>query len=1134
VLDPLNQIIPPGLNSPYGPYGGIPSGNIANSGFAPASGINTGNTIADLALNMAMSGIAGNKPILRTFGRPKVSDYSYTSMQERQRASSLVVPDVISSNPMFGANLMGDLGKNRFFQQAADSFISPGGSMSEAFNTVYGRFTTDLAGPGLRNASTNAILAANVVKNVDKAFVDESGIFDYQKTSGFDRGQTFRNLDAYNRVFGGFTSNVDTRDDVDKTAELADLAEVSIQEAERRGDITPEDAAQKRASLVDAQKRVSNLRTDSVRQMSEFVGSTLNDVSKKIDTSLSQAQPQQPTQAPQDAQTDREGADSPTPERPEAPEAAAEPVVPVEEPQTSMAPDAQPISPYTEGQDATRAPREPSRSPSATPRTEPTTVPVIPSADRPDTAPDRDAPVVPAVIPDVEVSQEEIEKLNQKKSKVDSLTQDYQDVSRFFEQDIVPESGRINGVQSKEIERRLQQIVDEVATVDEETGEKTKEQFNTIKTEIERSVRTATSDAQNTFKQTISEVGTPQQQGLVGSIEADQSSGPMAVLSQQETPENTAQMTEARNKILEINKVVREAQNLFGQEMGLGELMNEVQGLVDNASRMSSSKITDILQKIQATAVVVDMSNEAMVRYFEVMDNMYKGMGVRSGNKANMAQNALLAANAAVEARKETAQARGEAYVGPDQGELAQKLGEYQGRVGRSERMSELQAAFTVLSDEGPQGEIKKELAQRLAKGDAKGASELLDQAQADGRIDQDTRRLLGDTTAKYYEEGMSETAARRLERSLTDEAAKGGFGEQMGGKVYGVLTGEDIDVVTSAAGESAAKNIFGFDLNNEYAQQVNQRLGGDAAQRISQAMESGELSGQILSNEEDTKAKLREMFVGASDEDIDRAEKIIAGAGANIADQKYDVMFGDEERAKFERNKYDREQIDKEIKETLETRSEYMTDAGVGGETARVAFKALQRLQKSGADMSKVGFQEIAAASGGAIKDYLGLSDADKAQVSAVYESMTGNSLEGQKNLREETNKIEADAQAAGQTAVDAIKKTGAVLTPEEEKSIRDEAYNATREEGYSKLRETMASPSGESASADDDDVRAGKAEKSDNFDPNAAVKELVTAIEKLGDIMSKLGGTAVARSDGNPNAVVEQKMKYQDWGIV
>lgn len=1056
MLDPLNQIIPPGLNSPYGPYGGIPSGNIANSGFAPASGINTGNTIADLALNMVMSGIAGNKPILRTFGRPKVSDYSYTSMQERQRASSLVVPDVISSNPMFGANLMGDLGKNRFFQQAADSFISPGGSMGEAFNTVYGRFTSDLAGPGLRNASTNAILAANVVKNVDKAFVDESGIFDYQKTSGFDRSQTFRNLDEYNRVFGGFTGSVDTRDDVDRTEGLADLAETSIQEAERRGDITPDEAAQKRVALVDAQKNIGNLRTDSVRQMSEYVGGTLNQTNKKIDDELAQLQPiiQPPTEP---TPTDTPGAEPPPADSPQAP-----------------------------------------------------------------------------VTPEVEAAKAAVEKLNQKKSKLDSLNQDYQEVSRFFDKDIVPESGAVNGVQSKEIERRLQQIVDEVATVDEETGEKTKEQFNTIKTQIERSVRNATSDAQNTSKQIIGEVGTPQQQGLVGSIESDQSSGPMAVLSQQETPENTAQMTEARNKILEINKVVREAQNLFGQEMGLGELMNEVQGLVDNASRMSSSKITDMLQKIQATAVVVDMSNEAMVRYFEVMDNMYKGMGVRSGNKANMAQNALLAANAAVEARKEAAQDRGEAYVGPDQGELAQKLGEYQGRVGRSERMSELQAAFTVLSDEGPQGEIKRELAQRLAKGDAKGASELLDQAQADGRIDQDTRRLLGDTTAKYYEEGMSETAARRLERSLTDEAAKGGFGEQMGGKVYGVLTGEDIDVVTSAAGESAAKNIFGFDLNNEYAQQVNQRLGGDAAQRISQAMESGELSGQILSNEEDTKAKLREMFVGASDEDIDRAEKIIAGAGANVADQKYDVMFGDEERAKFEKNKYDREQIDKEIKETLETRSEYMTDAGVGGETARVAFKALQRLQKSGADMSKVGLKEIAAASGGAIKDYLGLSDADKAQVSAVYESLTGNSLEGQKSIKEETDKIEAEAQAAGQSAVDVIKKTGAALTPEEEKKIRDEAYNTSRDEGYSKLRETMASPTGESASADDDDVRAGKAEKEDSFDPDAAVKELVTAIEKLGDIMSKLGGDRVARADGNPNAVVEQKMKYQDWGIV
>ncbi len=1127
MLDPLNQVIPPGLYSPYGPYGGVPSasgpsGNMANHGFAPASGVNTGNTIADLALNMAISGIAGNRPILRTFGRPKVSDYSYTSMQERQRASSLVVPDVISANPMFGANLMGDLGKNRFFQQAADSFISPGGSMAEAFNTVYGRFTTDLAGPGLRNASTNAILAANVVKNVDKAFVDESGIFDYKKTYGFGRAETFRNLDEYNRVFGGFTGNVDTRDDIDKTAELADLAETSIQEAERRGDITPEEANQRRQSLVDAQEKVGNLRTDSVRQMSDYVGSTLNEVNQKIDNSLAQAQPVNPpsTGTPSDSATP--ASDPSTPDTPDisAPEVDTE--TPTQTPTPTQAPTPTPVP--TQTPTPTQAP-----TPTSTPTQAPTPVPTQP--DRPGDQPpqpDQNDPST-STVPGVEISQEEIERLNQKKSKVDSLTQDYQEVSRFFEKDIAPESGRINGVQSKEIERRLQQIVDEVATVDEETGEKTKEQFNTIKTEIERSVRNATSDAQNTFKQNIADVGTPQQQALVSSIESDQSSGPMAVLSQQETPENTAQMTEARNKILEINKMVREAQNLFGQDVGLGQLMNEVQGLVDNASKMSTSKITDILQKIQATAVVVDMSNEAMARYFEVMDNMYKGMGVRAGNKANMAQNALLAANAAVETRKEAAQARGEAYIGPGQEELAQKIGEYQGRVGRSERMSELQAAFTVLSKEGAQGELREQIKERFEAGDIKGASELLDQAQSDGRIDQDTRRMLGDVTAKFYEEGMSAPAARRLQESLINE-----FGEEEGNKLFGQMTGEDISIVSAAAGESAAKNMFGFDLDNEYAQQVDQRLGSGAVQKIAAAMESGELSGEILASEEGTKTKLKEMFAGASEEDIDRAEKIIAGAGANIADQKYDVILGTEEQKKYALNNFNRDQVDKEIKETIETRAEYMTDAGVGGETARVTFKALQRLQKSGADMSKVGFKEIAAASGGAISEYLLGNPEDQAQISAVYESMTGRALEGQKSVKEQSQRIEADAQTAGQEAVDAIKKTGAMMSPEEEKKVREDAYNRARDEGYSKLRETMTSPSGESASADDDDVRAGKAEKGDNFDPNAAVKELVTAIEKLGDIMSKLGGTNVARADGNPNAVVEQNQKYMEWGIV
>ena len=756
---PALSNIPAGLNSPYGPYGGVPSGNPANSGLAPPSGINTKNPILDLVLNTVFAGVMGDTPMLRTFGRPKVSDYSYTSMQERQRVSQMVTPDVIASNPMFGSMISGDLGKNRAFQQfVGDPFLSPGGSMGDAFNTVNGRFTKDLAGPGLRNASTNAVLAANIVKNTDKAFLDKDGMYDYRKTYGFDRSETYRNADAYNRVFGGFTSSVDTIDETDRAVELGTLSQTVLEEAERRGDITPEKSQEAREKIQVAESRLQESKNIVPTKMSDFVGKALQEVGSQLGVA--------PADAPPSSASDAPAVQSET--------------------QTGFI-------------DTTGAPYE-------TPSNFPTIAPFY------------DVAVDPEGTKASEIEPEEVsEEVKQKRGRFDELNKQYQEVKGFLSANEKSPKVGVNKVQSDEIERRLDQIVQEITVLDEQKGQERKSEFNAIKRQIKGDVETAVASAQDTYQDVISTHGTQQQQGLAASTLEDRSRGPMADLAEAPTAENAERQEAARNKFLEVNKMTREAQNLFGQDVPADELMQSVKGLVEGAGGLSTGDVTDLLQRIQATAVVVDMSNEAMVQYFDVLDNMYKGMGVRSGNRANMAQNALLAADASVQSRKMAVEAKGEMYTGPGVGEEAQKIAEYQGRVARSPRNSRALAILTALSDEGAEGEVRREFKSRMEEGDLDGAMDVFDRGKESGAISGDKEREVGRLDAYYNEFGASPEALEHIRQTITAES-----GKEVANQIMGNATGENIYIVSEAAGKQMGDLVFGVNGDDETAETMD------------------------------------------------------------------------------------------------------------------------------------------------------------------------------------------------------------------------------------------------------------------------------------------------------------------------
>jgi antitoxin component of MazEF toxin-antitoxin module len=185
--------------NPFGAYpGAMPQmGNPANTGFAP-TGLQTGmgglaDAIAKIILQQA--GIDG--PI-RSFGRPQVSDYAYSRMQERGAAAEQHMAGIYGSSP--SNRMFGELGKNSLFQQYVADPMSAGGSRAEQFQQIMGQFGNSLSESA--NPEVVAKKAAQVLRNVDNQF-STNGAWDYSKTAGFNRSNFTSAVSAFTNEFGG-------------------------------------------------------------------------------------------------------------------------------------------------------------------------------------------------------------------------------------------------------------------------------------------------------------------------------------------------------------------------------------------------------------------------------------------------------------------------------------------------------------------------------------------------------------------------------------------------------------------------------------------------------------------------------------------------------------------------------------------------------------------------------------------------------------------------------------------------------------------------------------------------------------------------------------------------------------------
>lgn len=771
----VNPNIAPSFNNPFGPMGVGMSGNAANHGFAPSGGITTGNPTFDMLANMIAQKVLGNAPMMRTFGRPGVSDYAYTAMQERQRAAAAAMPAVSAMDPFLRS--LGPLGKSPAAQMAINTFgLSPGGSMSEAFNVVMGRFGSRLAGPGIDNGGQQAAMAMNMLQNANAAMTDKNGLFDYRSTAGFTRSEAFRNLADWTEKFGGN----------------------------------------------------------------------------------------------------------------------------------------------------------------------------IPS-----------------------------------------------------------------------------------------------------------------------------------------------------VLASKEGAGNKEQMDKAKRGFTEINETVREAQNLFGQDKGIGELMQSVENLIEGSTDMTPGKVKGILQKVQGLAAVVDMSNESITRYFDMMKNLYEGMGVR-GNTTERAQQDLMAGKAIVDARKAKMK-DGEVYTGPDQTEEAQRMARSRVQVETSPAQMQLDAAITQLSEYGEEGDLSKQLVELRNAGKTDEALKLLKNAN----LSENTRRNITTEFEIYSTKGQSEQSKKYLRDRGVNSMTTRQVAEQQGRFVAGQL------------------------MNGEVGQEVRDKWGDRGAQVLNDLFESGKLSSDNLNDMVKTRNALQEGFQSAglsgSAADFDALTKSMErmrGKNASLDESMGSQLMSGEARERYDLLDRQRAEQAANVRKASE-RSPWMRNLNAG-DAVSVMAGVYQGMVDKKRDAGSVTFEDAIMIGKDATKRFLGMdpNSEEYKRGKAAWDLVSGKN----KDLQGKLENASKEAKDQAEKEAKDWDRLGIYGTDPEGQKERDMALRSREDEiRTSKEKEILASAGLETKEASSPD--GGDKDKFDSEKGLSSILEKLDRMIKAVEANKPKDAGAEAPTDQTPDATVPNK---------
>jgi hypothetical protein len=967
--------LPPGFNAPYGPYTTGGAGNPANHGFAPRSSPSTGNPMVDMILPMAMQAFTGKTP---EFSRPQTSDHAYTVMQERMRVSKLMHPSVIASNPELKG--LGKAGQNSIIQMGMDS-IADGGSRVDAFNTIFGNFSSNLAGPGIKNMDENAIASENILKNFDVAFTDENGKFDFDKTSGFNRAETFKNIAAYDKQFGGFSGSYKHKTEADKNKEYLDIAK----------DVMDRPAIPRPIKGIDSTQKEIDEGRNKLREAEENLSKSQQpDLTPSLDVLKSL----------QSKQTD----------------------------------------------------------PSAKENIES----VINEANNLNNTKGSTEQITKEVVEKIENK----ETNNKESSQGDSdskITGDFvfEEISKKFEESSKSQSNETPD--SSTVAAKIEAVVSKLGSAEDKLNlEKAKE------TQAANSAAQSEQAKQQSLD-LIKEYGNIEDFKKVTEIQDGTGTG-LGSLAEQPNARNQKEQQSQIQKIQEVNKMTREGQNVFGTDMPLDEVMENIKGLTEGMGDVETPDVTGLLQKIQATAVVVDMSNDALVKYFDVMKNMYKGMGIKGPSSTEMAQNALLSAKATVDARKERAQRDGKMYTGPSAEEEAQKIAQLQAGVMRSGTQSNVMGYLDTLSDEGTQGEVKKRMQEKVNEGDIAGAQQIAREAVKSGEIDKQTQAKAFRSGQYIRDKGASKDLQERINSGLSEEGRAALSGDI--DTVNKMVKANIADQLNRGSTGSSARGIF---------------TDGSAEEKV-QDFVNNELTEGDLKSGTALKEKLQKKFGIDSKQAENLSKSIQADFDQRISDEQKLALTNPERDTKRKELQKEQKEIQKEVETVSKERSGELRSMNLGAETLAGIKTVFKKLQDSAKDGVQVTAEDVAKEQG---KDWDKMSEKEKNAFKASVDLADSDINKRETETTKQYKKIEEESKKK------AVKET-------EEWSKK---YGLTEEQKKQRViekTEEFTNKAVKEAGIDGSSLEKGEEEKNKSFDPKEAVDRISRLLES---IATKLG---------------------------
>ena len=111
---------------------------------------------------------------------------------------------------------------------------------------------------------------------------------------------------------------------------------------------------------------------------------------------------------------------------------------------------------------------------------------------------------------------------------------------------------------------------------------------------------------------------------------------------------------EAGNMMVGNNRLFAAAREVFGRDKSVEQLGELISNATDGLSGLDAGKTTELLQRIQATAKVVDISTQAFTEYSNLLKEMYRSVGITGASVPDNVMRSAKDARIATEMGRQT------------------------------------------------------------------------------------------------------------------------------------------------------------------------------------------------------------------------------------------------------------------------------------------------------------------------------------------------------------------------------------------------------------------------------------------------------------------------------------------------